>query len=98
MTDDDPISNDEEAPQFHSMLHDVPLQLSVELGRASLSLRELGERLGPGSVIALDKMTGDQLDVRVNSRLIARAEAVAIGSRCGIRIIEIVDQGEADQA
>lgn len=97
MTDDEPIL-DGETPQFHSMLQDVPLQLSVELGRVSLSLRELGERLGPGSVIALDKMTGDQLDVRVNARLIARAEAVAIGARCGIRIIEIVDKGEADQS
>ena len=76
---------------IESLLHDVPLQLTIELGRTTLSLGELAARLGPGSVIALDKATGAPLDVRVNTRLVARAEAIAIGERCGIRILEIVD-------
>lgn len=81
-----------------SALHDVPLEISVELGRTSMTLAELVKRLGPGSVIPLDKMTGEKLDVRINQRLIARAEAVAVGERTAIRIVEIVPSGEADQA
>jgi flagellar motor switch protein FliN len=97
MSHDDP-GHPHDADSFQSLLHDVPLELNVELGRVTLNLRELASRLGPGSVIPLNKMTGDKLEVRVNSRLVARAEAVAIGERCGIRIVEIVTSGEADQA
>ncbi len=75
---------------METLLHDVPLEVSVELGRARLPLGELAARLAPGQVIALDKTSGALLDVRVQSRLIARAEAVAIGERCGIRILELV--------
>ena len=85
-------------PSFQDLLHDVPLELSVELGRVTLNLSKLASRLGPGSIIPLNKLTGDKLDVRVNSRLIARAEAVAVGERCGVRIVEIVSSGEADQS
>ena len=77
-----------------AILHDVPLELSVELGRVTMNLSELASRLGPGSVIPLNKATGDKLDVRVNGRLVARAEAVAVGERCGIRIVEIVSGPE----
>ena len=75
---------------FETLLSDVPLELSVELGRITLSLRDVAARLGPGSIIALTKLTGEKLDVRINERLVARAEAVAIGERYGIRIVEIV--------
>jgi flagellar motor switch protein FliN/FliY len=75
---------------FASLLHDVPLELTVELGRTRLSLREVAARLGPGSVIALTKLTGEKLDVRVNDRLVARGEAVAVGDRFGVRIVEII--------
>ena len=75
---------------FDVLLADVPVELSVELGRVVMSLREVGARLGPGSIIPLSKLTGDKLDVRINERLVARAEAVAIGERYGARIVEIV--------
>ncbi len=88
----------QEGALIEELLHDVPLEVSVELGRVSLNLREIAARLGPGSIIPLNKMTGDKLDVRVNNRLVARAEAVAVGERCGVRIIEIVESGEADQS
>ena len=78
--------------KLETLLHDVPLELTVELGRIKLTLSELAARLGPGSVITLDKITGAPLDVRVNSRLVARAEAVAVGDRCGIRILELIDK------
>jgi len=78
--------------RLESLLHDVPLELTVELGRIRLTLGELSSRLGPGSVITLDKVTGAPLDVRINSHLVARAEAVAVGDRCAIRILEIVSK------
>jgi len=77
---------------FSPLLKDIPLELSVELGRVMLSLRDISTRLGPGSVIPLTKLTGDKLDVRVNNRLVARAEAVAVGDRYGARIVEIVTE------
>ncbi|HEV7557368.1 MAG TPA: FliM/FliN family flagellar motor switch protein [Kofleriaceae bacterium] len=75
---------------LETLLHDVPLEVTVELGRVRLNLSELASRLGPGSIITLDKATGSPLDVRVNNRLVARAEAIAVGERCGIRIVEII--------
>lgn len=79
-----------ESASFESLLADVPVELSVELGRVVMSMKDVGARLGPGSVIPLAKLTGDKLDVRVNERLVARAEAVAIGDRYGARIVEII--------
>ena len=75
---------------LENLLGDVPVELSVELGRVTMTLKELLARLGPGSVIPLTKLTGEKLDVRINERLVARAEAVAIGERYGVRITEIV--------
>jgi flagellar motor switch protein FliN/FliY len=80
---------------LEALLHDVPLELTVELGRIRLSLSELAARLGPGSIITLDTATGAPLDVRVNNRLVARAEAIAIGEKCGIRIVELVGSKDA---
>jgi len=79
---------------LEALLHDVPLELTVELGRIRLSLSELAARLGPGSIITLDTATGAPLDVRVNNRLVARAEAIAIGEKCGIRIVELLGSKE----
>jgi flagellar motor switch protein FliN len=91
MSAEETQKSDEPTPgSFEALLHDVPLELSVELGRVTLSLREVASRLGPGSIITLAKLTGEKLDVRVNERLVARAEAVAVGERYGIRIVEIV--------
>ena len=84
--------NDEDKPagNVENLLHDVPLELTVELGRVTLTLRELASRHGPGSVITLSKLTGEKLDIRVNQHLVARGEAVAVGDRYGIRVVEIV--------
>jgi len=89
----DPM-NPSQDPSFETVLSDIPLELSVELGRVMLTLREVAGRLGPGSIITLSMLTGDKLDVRVNDRLIARGEAVAVGDRYGVRIVEIVEPGK----
>lgn len=92
--------SDVEEPQFdpaqlEALLHDVPLEVTVELGRIRMNLSDLAAHLGPGSILTLDTPTGAPLDVRVNSRLIARAEAIAIGEKCGIRIVELLGGKDA---
>ncbi|MCC7381312.1 MAG: flagellar motor switch protein FliN [Deltaproteobacteria bacterium] len=89
-----PVDTSHPAP-LDAILGDIPVELSVELGRVTMSLRELMQRLGPGSVIPLTKLTGDRLDIRVNDRLVARGEAVALGERYGVRVVELVsNRGE----
>ena len=75
------------------LLLDVPLELSVELGRTRMSIQELLS-LGPGSVIELDKVAGEPLDILVNNRLVARGEAVVVNDKFGIRITDIVSPTE----
>jgi len=75
------------------VLLDVPLQVSVELGRAERQVRDvLG--LVPGSVVELDRLAGDPLDVMVNGRRIARGEAVVVDERFAVRITEILTPEE----
>ena len=75
------------------LLLDVPLDVSVELGRARVSIQDL-LALGPGSVIELDKIAGEPLDILVNDRLIARGEAVVVNDKFGVRITDIVSPSE----
>ena len=75
------------------LLLDVPLDLSVELGRARMSIQDL-LNLSPGSVIELDKIAGEALDILVNDRLVARGEAVVVNDKFGVRITDIVSQAE----
>lgn len=70
-------------------LYDVPLQVSVEVGRSKILLRDL-LKMGEGYVIELDKLAGEPLDLYVNSRLIARGEAVMVGDKFGIRLTDVV--------
>ncbi|HET9958238.1 MAG TPA: flagellar motor switch protein FliN [Polyangiaceae bacterium] len=73
---------------------DVPVELTIELGRKNVKIGEV-LKLGPGSVLELDKTNGDPLDVYVNNRLVARGEAVVVGERYGIRLIEVLVGDEA---
>jgi flagellar motor switch protein FliN/FliY len=75
------------------LLLDVPLELSVELGRARMSIQDL-LNLSPGSVIELDKIAGEPLDLLVNGRLVARGEAVVVNDKFGVRITDIVSPSE----
>jgi flagellar motor switch protein FliN len=85
--------NDSGAPRKLDMLLDVPLDLSVELGRARMSIQDL-LNLSPGSVIELDKVAGEPLDFMVNGRLVARGEAVVVNDKFGVRITDIVSPSE----
>lgn len=70
------------------LIRDVPLQISVELGRASLTVREI-LALGVGSVVELDRLAGEPVDVLVNDRLIGRGEVVIVDESFGVRLTEI---------
>lgn len=77
------------APQPIDMLMDVSMRVSVELGRSSLTVEEVLE-LGPGSVVELNKLAGEPVDILVNDRLIARGEVVVVDENFGVRITEII--------
>lgn len=74
-------------------LYDVPLQISVEVGRSKILLKDL-LKMGEGYVIELDKLAGEPLDLYVNSRLIAKGEAVMVGEKFGIRLTDVVNTSE----
>ncbi|MFL5263465.1 MAG: flagellar motor switch protein FliN [Anaeromyxobacteraceae bacterium] len=75
------------------MLLDVPLDVSVELGRCRMTIQDL-LALGPGAVIELDKIAGEPLDILINDRLVARGEAVVVNDKFGVRITDIVSPQE----
>ncbi|PIE59737.1 MAG: flagellar motor switch protein FliN [Desulfobulbus propionicus] len=74
-------------------LFDIPLQVSVEVGRTRILLKDLLQ-MGEGYVVELDKLADEPLDLYVNSRLIARGEAVRVGDKFGIKLIEVVSQSD----
>lgn len=71
------------------LLLDVVLKVNVELGRSSLPVRDI-LALGPGSVVELDRIAGEPVDVFLNATLIARGEVVVVDERFGVRVTEIV--------
>ncbi|MCP3739103.1 flagellar motor switch phosphatase FliY [Rossellomorea sp. BNER] len=75
------------------MLLDIPLNVSVELGRTKRSVKDILE-LSSGSIIELDKLAGEPVDILVNSRLIAQGEVVVIDENFGVRITDIVSQSD----
>lgn len=70
------------------MLMDVPLTVTIELGRTEMSLKQALE-LNQGSVIELSRLAGDPIDVFVNERLIARGEVVVVDDKFAVRITEL---------
>lgn len=75
------------------LILDVQLQVTVELGRAVLTVKDV-LALGPGSVVELDKHAGEPVEVVVNNKTVARGEVVVIDENFGVRITEIVNAQE----
>jgi flagellar motor switch protein FliN/FliY len=92
MEENTPSSQENQSRRLELLL-DVPLDLSVELGRTRMSIQDL-LNLSPGSVVELDKIAGEPLDILVNDRLIARGEAVVVNDKFGVRITDIVSPSE----
>lgn len=72
---------------------DIPVTLSMELGRTQINIRNLLQ-LNQGSVVELDRLAGEPLDVMVNGTLIAHGEVVVVNERFGIRLTDVVSLGE----
>jgi len=70
------------------LILDIPLELSVELGRTKMLVNNLLQ-LGQGSIIDLNKAAGETLDIRVNGKLVARGEVVVVDEKYGIRVTDI---------
>lgn len=81
------------APANMEFILDIPLEVTVELGRTKLLIHEL-LKLGQGSVIELSKLAGETLEVLANQKLIARGEAVVINEKFGVRLTEVVSPME----
>ncbi|KLU65048.1 flagellar motor switch protein FliN [Desulfosporosinus acididurans] len=80
-------------PENLNLILDVPLQISVELGRTKKTIKEILE-MGPGSVVELDRLAGEAVDMIVNGKLIAKCEVVVVNETFGIRITDIVQPTE----
>ncbi|MGH2899726.1 MAG: flagellar motor switch protein FliN [Solirubrobacteraceae bacterium] len=73
-------------------LHDVPVELAVEIGRTRMTIGET-LALGPGSIVSLNRLAGEPVDLLVNGRPIARGEVVVVDEEFGLRVTEIVSAG-----
>ena len=82
-----------DTPKNIDFLLDIPLQITVELGKAKITIGEL-LKLGQGSVVELDKLTNQPLEIFVNKRLMAQGEVVVVNEKFGIRLTNIISPGE----
>lgn len=86
-----PISEDERRKLDTIM--DIPVTISMEVGRSKISIRNLLQ-LNQGSVVELDRIAGESLDVMVNGTLIAHGEVVVVNDKFGIRLTDVISQTE----
>jgi flagellar motor switch protein FliN len=84
------------APELER-LYDVPVELAVEIGRTHMTIRET-LALGPGSIVTLNRLSGEPVDLLVNGKPIARGEVVVIDEEFGLRVTEVVAGETADEA
>ena len=91
LTDDAPISA-EERRKLDTIL-DIPVTIAMEVGRSQISIRNLLQ-LNQGSVVELDRVAGEPLDVLVNGTLIAHGEVVVVNDKFGIRLTDVISQTE----
>lgn len=86
---DEPDQPNQKEPVNLSVLLDIPLQVTVELGRARMTIDSL-LRLSQGSVVELNRVAGEPLDIYVNDKLMARGEAVVVKEKFGVRITDVL--------
>jgi flagellar motor switch protein FliN/FliY len=91
---DKPESNETEIDRKSlDFILDIPLQVTVELGRTKLLVKDILQ-LNQGAVVELTKLAGEPLDIFVNSKLVARGEAVVVNEKFGVRLVDIVSPNE----
>ena len=84
-------------PENIDLIMDVPLEVTVELGRTKKSISDILD-FGPGKIIELNKIAGEPIDVLVNGKYVAKGEVVVIEESFGVRITEIVNSSKPPQA
>jgi flagellar motor switch protein FliN len=89
----EPDSGGMENTQNMDFLLDIPLEITVELGSSKITIGEL-LKLSQGSVVELNKLTDEPLDIFVNKKLMAHGEVVVVNEKFGIRLTNIVSPGE----
>lgn len=89
LSDDGKVRNDVDM----DMVMDIPVTISMEIGRTRISIRNLLQ-LSQGSVVELDRLAGEPMDVLVNDTLIAHGEVVVVNDKFGIRLTDVISQSE----
>ena len=92
LVDDSKPLSKEDAAKLDSIL-DIPVTISMEVGRSFISIRNLLQ-LNQGSVVELDRVAGEPVDVMVNGTLIAHGEVVVVNDKFGIRLTDVISQTE----
>ena len=90
MAEEDQVEAKSEGIENLKDLENIDVELTVEVGRTEITIRDL-LRLNEGSVVELERLAGDPLDILINNTKIAKGEVVMIGERFGVRFGEIVD-------
>lgn len=85
----DAVSPEQKAQIDPEVLQTIPVTISIEVGRASLKIKDL-LRLSQGSVVELDRLAGEPLDLLVNNTVVAQGEVVLVNDRYGIRLTRVV--------
>jgi flagellar motor switch protein FliN len=93
IVDQEQIADSNQDMQKLKFILDIPLQLTVELGRTSLLVKDVLQ-LNQGAVVELSKLAGEPLDVFINSKLVARGEAVVVNEKFGVRLVDVVSPNE----
>jgi len=91
-----PVSEEDESSVELDMILDIPVTISMEIGRTQISIRNL-LKLNQGSVVELDRLAGEPLDVLVNGTLIAHGEVVVVNEKFGIRLTDVITAMERVQ-
>ncbi|GIW55329.1 MAG: hypothetical protein KatS3mg082_1733 [Nitrospiraceae bacterium] len=92
------LDNTSAAPAVKNLefILDIPMQVTVQVGTARMAIRDLLQ-LGQGSVIELDKLAGEPMEVLVNNKLVAKGEVVVVNEKFGIRLTDVVSAAERIQ-
>ena len=97
MSDEESIKNEEDVLLTtgldSELLKNIPVTISIEVGRTSLKIKDL-MMLTQGSIVELDRLAGEPLDLLVNSTLVAQGEVVLVNDRYGMRLTQIVPKSE----
>ncbi|MBW1795386.1 MAG: flagellar motor switch protein FliN [Deltaproteobacteria bacterium] len=92
-TEDSAATGQAEGDQDLDFILDIPLQVSVELGRTHMLVNDLLQ-LGQGSVVELTKSAGEPMEIFVNGKLFARGEAVVVNEKFGVRLTDVISPAE----